>query len=151
MIYPLGTDLAADGVPVAVTCRVLEFSKQGCHRWRSNAVTERDWVDAHLVTAALDIHADDPAFGYRFIADELPEKGVMAGENRIQRLCKDHSIWSVFSKKSWTEPETGGHRSVTNCQRLVERRWQVLKPRDVGLYPVGSDSRKMASCGLPAD
>ncbi len=45
-------------------------------------MTERDWVDAHLVNAALDIHADDPAFGYRFIADELPGKGITAGENR---------------------------------------------------------------------
>jgi putative transposase len=74
MIYPLVTDLAADGVPVAVTCRVLGFSKQGYYRWRASPVTERDWVDAHLVNAARDIHAEDPAFGYRFIADELPEK-----------------------------------------------------------------------------
>jgi putative transposase len=72
MTYPLVTDLAADGVPVAVTCRVLGFSKQGYYRWKANPVTERDWTDAHLVNAALDIHADDPAFGYRFIADELP-------------------------------------------------------------------------------
>jgi putative transposase len=99
MIYPLVTDLAAEGIPVAVTCRVLGFSKQGYYRWRTNPVTERDWVDAHLVNAALEIHADDPAFGYRFIADELPEKGITAGENRVQRLCKDHGIWSVFSKK----------------------------------------------------
>ena len=99
MIYPLVTDLAAHGVPVAVTCRVLEFSKQGYYRWRTSPVTERDWIDAHLVNAALDIHADDPAFGYRFIADELPGKGITAGENRVQRLCRDHGIWSVFSKK----------------------------------------------------
>jgi putative transposase len=103
MIYPLVTDLAADGVPVAVTCRVLKFSKQGYYRWRANPVTERDWEDAHLVNAALDIHANDPAFGHRFIADELPEKGVSAGvsagENRVQRLCRDHGIWAVFSKK----------------------------------------------------
>lgn len=98
MIYPLVTDLAADGVPVAVTCRV-KFSKPGYNRWRASPVTERDWVDAHLVNAALDIHADDPAFGYRFIADELPEKGVTAGGDRVQRLCRDHGIWSVFSKK----------------------------------------------------
>lgn len=32
MIYPLVTDLAADGVPVVVTCRVLGFSKQGYYR-----------------------------------------------------------------------------------------------------------------------
>jgi transposase-like protein len=28
MRYPLVLDLAADGIPVAVTCRVLGFSKQ---------------------------------------------------------------------------------------------------------------------------
>ncbi len=66
---------------------------------KANPVTERDWSDALLVNAALDIHADDPAFGYRFIADELPGKGILAGENRVQRLCRDHGIWSVFSKK----------------------------------------------------
>ena len=35
MIYPLVPDLAADGVPVAVTCRVLGFSKQGFYRWKA--------------------------------------------------------------------------------------------------------------------
>jgi hypothetical protein len=60
-------------------------------------VTERDWSDAHLVNAARDIHADDPAFGYRFIADELPAKGLAAGEKRVQRLCRDHGICSQGS------------------------------------------------------
>ena len=86
MTYPLVTDLAADGVPVAVTCRVLKFSKQGYYRWRASPVTERDWIDASLVNVALDTHFDDPAFWYRFIADEPPEKGITAGENRVQRL-----------------------------------------------------------------
>ena len=34
MKYPLVLDLAADGVPVAVTCRVLGFSKQAFYAWR---------------------------------------------------------------------------------------------------------------------
>ena len=42
MIYPLVTDLAAHGVPMAVTCRVLKSSKQGYYRWRASPVTERD-------------------------------------------------------------------------------------------------------------
>lgn len=32
----------------------------------------------HLGNAALDIHAYDTAFGYRFITDELPGKGAVA-------------------------------------------------------------------------
>jgi putative transposase len=76
-------------------------------------VTDRDRVDAHLVNAALDIHADDPAFGYRFIADELPEKGILAGENRVQRLCRDHGIWSVFSKKRGLNRKPGRRSTTT--------------------------------------
>ena len=99
MRYPLVLDLAADKIPVAVTCRVLGFSKQAFSAWRQNPVSRRDWDDAHLINAAADIHRDDPAFGYRFIADELPARGVTAGENRVARLCSQQRIWSVFSKK----------------------------------------------------
>lgn len=107
MSYPLVLDLAADGVPVAVTCRVLGFSKQAFYAWRQNPVPQRDWDDAHLINAALDIHADDPAFGYRFITDELPARGISAGENRVARLCSQQRIWSVFSKKRGLNRKAG--------------------------------------------
>ncbi|WP_298591851.1 IS3 family transposase [uncultured Kocuria sp.] len=99
MMFPLVLDLAADGIPVAVTCRILGFSKQAFYQWKANPVTDRDWDDAHLVDAAMAIHADDPAFGYRFIADELPDHGIHAGENRVQRLCSAQRLFSVHSKK----------------------------------------------------
>jgi putative transposase len=107
MSYPLVLDLAAGGVPVAVTCRVLGFSKQAFYAWKRNPVCRRDWDDAHLINAATDIHRDDPAFGYRFIADELPGRGVVAGENRVARLCSQQGIWSVFSKKRGLNRKAG--------------------------------------------
>ncbi len=99
MMYPLVLDLAADGIPVAVTCRVLGFSKQAFYQWRAAPVSRRDWDQAHLINAALDVHADDPGFGYRFIADELADLGLPAGRNRVARLCRSQRIWSVFAKK----------------------------------------------------
>ena len=99
MMYPLVQDLAVDGIPVTLTCRVLGFSKQAFYKWQADPVTDREWADAHLINAAMDIHADDPAFGYRFIADQLAERGVTASENRVQRLCQQEQIWSVFAKK----------------------------------------------------
>jgi putative transposase len=107
MTYPLVLDLAADKIPVAVTCRVLGFSKQAFYAWKRNPVSQRDWDDAHLINAATDIHRDDPAFGYRFIADELPARGVTAGENRVARLCSQQRIWSVFSKKRGLSRKAG--------------------------------------------
>jgi putative transposase len=83
MSYPLVRDLAADAIPVAVTCRVLGFSTQAFHTWNRDPVTDRDWDDAHLINAAIDIHHDDPEFGYRFIADEHHQAGVEVGERRV--------------------------------------------------------------------
>jgi hypothetical protein len=72
MMFPLVLDLATDKIPVAVTCRVLGFSKQAFYQWKAAPVSQRDWDDAHLINAAIDIQHDDPEFGYRFITDELP-------------------------------------------------------------------------------
>ena len=100
MMYPLVRELATDGIPVVVTCRVLGFTPQAFYKWRQQPVSERDWSDAHLIDAALEIHSDDPVFGYRFIADELAaERGITASENRVQRLCSAHGILSVLARK----------------------------------------------------
>ncbi|GAA0315030.1 hypothetical protein GCM10009528_35920 [Kineococcus aurantiacus] len=87
MIHPLVRDLAADAIPVAVTCRVLGFSKQAYYKWRTAPVTNRDWNDARLLNAAIAIHHDDPEFGYRFIADELEQQRLKASHSRVNHLC----------------------------------------------------------------
>jgi transposase InsO family protein len=100
MKFPLVRDLASEGIPIEVTCGVLGFSSQAYRKWRANPISDRDWSDAHLINAALDIHADDPEFGYRFIADELEfEHGIVASENRVARLCSVQGIFSVLVKK----------------------------------------------------
>lgn len=46
MMFPLVGDLAAEKIPVAVTCRVLGSSKQAYYAWRAAPVTQREWDDA---------------------------------------------------------------------------------------------------------
>lgn len=103
MIYPLVRELAAAGapvrVPVAVTCRVLKIAKQPYYRWLANPVSRRDWDDAHLIDAARDAHREDPAFGYRLIADELADLGFDASERRVWRLCSQNGIVSAISRR----------------------------------------------------
>ena len=50
----------------------------------------RDWDDAHLTNAAIDVHHEDPEFGYRFITDELARHGITASRNPVNRLCTQH-------------------------------------------------------------
>ena len=47
MIYPVVCELAADGVPVAVTCRVLGISTSGYYEWRGRRPSGRDLEQAH--------------------------------------------------------------------------------------------------------
>jgi transposase InsO family protein len=60
---------------------------------------DRDWDDAHLVNVIRDVHADDPEFGYRLIADEFERAGQVASENRVHRLCREQKVWSTTVKK----------------------------------------------------
>lgn len=102
-MFPLVRELAAVGAPVrvsvAVTCRVLGISRQAYYQWVRVPVSQRDWDDAHLIDAALEIHADDPADGYRFIADELARRGFTASENRVWRICSMQKIFSLHARK----------------------------------------------------
>jgi transposase InsO family protein len=124
MIYPLVTDLADEGIPVALTCRVLGFSKQAYFKWRANPVSQRDWDDAHLIHAAREIHHDDPEFGYRFIRDELEDQGIKAGRNRVNRLCTVAALWSVHSRKRGLNRRPG----PPVHDDLVEREFTAERP-----------------------
>ena len=79
MTYPLVRDLAAEGFPVRPACGVLGFSAQAFYSWNKNPVTIRDVEDAYAINALIDAHGDDPAFGYRFLADELERAGIEIG------------------------------------------------------------------------
>jgi len=147
MMYPLVVELAADGIPVSVTCRVLGFSKQAFYKWRARPCSDRDWDNAHLVNAAVDIHADDPAFGYRFIADELARAGFTTSENRVHRLCTQHRLWSVFAKKRGLSRRPGPpvHDDLVTREFTAEqlnRLWLT----DITEHPTGEG--KLYLCAL---
>jgi putative transposase len=99
MKFPLVRDLAAEGFPVTVTCGVLGFSTQAFYKWQARPFSDRDWADAHTTNAIVDVHADDPEFGYRFIADELERAGQATHERRVWRLCRENRVWSTTTKK----------------------------------------------------
>jgi putative transposase len=99
MKFPLVRDLAAEGFPVTVTCGVLGFSTQAFYKWQARSFSDRDWADAHVTNAIVDVHTDDPEFGYRFIADELDRAGHDVGEGRVHRLCRRHQVWSTTTRK----------------------------------------------------
>ena len=51
------SELAADGIPVTVACRVLKLARQPYYRWLAEPVTDAEWVAAHRANALFDATA----------------------------------------------------------------------------------------------
>ena len=98
-MYPLVRELAVDGIPVVVSCRVLDLARQPYYRWLQEPFTEGQLDEAHLANAIHSAHADDPEFGYRFLADEVRlGDHPNASDRVVWRICRDNRWWSVFGK-----------------------------------------------------
>ena len=112
MMYPLVTELAVDGIPVTVTCRVLNIARQPYYRWLKQPVTDREIDDAYLANAIFDAHRDDPEFGYRFLADEVRAGGHRVCDRTVWAHCAANGWWSVFGKpktRKNTKPGAPAH------------------------------------------
>ncbi len=99
MVYPLVRELAAGGIPVAVTCRVLGIARQPYYRWLADPVTDTELEEAYRANALFDAHREDPEFGYRFLADEAREAGESMSDRTAWWICSTNKWWSIFGKK----------------------------------------------------
>jgi transposase InsO family protein len=124
MMYPLVVELAADGIPVTVSCRILGLARQPFYRWRNQPCSDRLLDEAYLANVLFDAHRDDPEFGYRFLADEAREAGQIVCDRTVWRICSDNSWWSVFGKKkpySKSKPGTPAHDDLVKRQFIADR------------------------------
>jgi putative transposase len=60
MMFPLFHELAVDGVPVTVTCRVLKLCRAPYYRWRDEPITDGQLDEAYLANARFEAHRDRP-------------------------------------------------------------------------------------------
>ncbi|GEL95902.1 integrase [Cellulomonas composti] len=132
-MYPLVSELAADGVPVTVTCRVLKLARQPYYRWLAAPVTRHDLDEAYLANVLFDAHRDDPEFGHRLLADEAALAGLSACDRRVWRICRDNRWWSVFGKargKNGKKPGPAAHDD------LVRRQFRADAPNRLWLWDI---------------
>ena len=105
-------ELAADGIPVAVTCRVLKLARQPYYRWRANPITDAELVEAYRANALFDAHRDDPEFGYRYLVEEARDAGEPMAERTAWRICS-RTAGGVCSARSAARTARSGHRCTT--------------------------------------
>ena len=133
MMYPLVRELAVDGIPVTVTCRVLKIARQPYYRWLANPVTNAELRAAYRANALFDAHRDDPEFGYRFLVDEALEAGEPMADRTAWRLCSQLGWWSAFGKK---RGKNGKKPGPPVHDDLVQRDFTAGEPNQLWLADI---------------
>jgi transposase InsO family protein len=135
-MYPLVRELAADGIPVAVTCRVLNLARQPYYLWLANPITDAEWLAAHRANALFDAHRDDPEFGYRFLADEARDEGQPMADRTAWRICTSNGWWSVFGKPRGRNGKKKRAPGTPAFDDLVQRNFTADAPNTLWLVDI---------------
>ena len=77
---------------------MLGFARQSFYEWLADPIGQRDWEDAHLANVLLDLHRDNPPFGYRFLCDELMDRVTQSARTGCTGSAGDR-IWPTTTKK----------------------------------------------------
>ncbi|MFF4601096.1 IS3 family transposase [Amycolatopsis sp. NPDC001319] len=117
---------------------MLGISRQAYYKWQSSPVCQRDWDDAHLIDAALDIHADDPADGYRVHRRRTrPARVHRLGEPGVADLLDAADLLAARQEER-TFPQGGaaGARRP-RAPRLHRHRTEHQVATDITEHPTG--------------
>ncbi|WP_328292904.1 IS3 family transposase [Kineococcus sp. NBC_00420] len=130
MIFPLVHDLAGDGLPVAVTWRVLGVSRSGYHEWRDHPASDRLRADAALTQTIVEVHASSRAtYGAPRVPAELRlgldldlDLGIACGRKRIARLMRAAGLVGVCHrrKRSGAKPLPAPHEDLVRRRFIAE-------------------------------
>ena len=101
MIFRLVQELAADGVRVAVACRMLKTSTSGYYDWRGRAPSLRAVADDALTKQIQEIHTmSRGTYGVPRIHAELRLGcGVRCGRKRIARLMQASGLQGIYVRR----------------------------------------------------
>ena len=101
MTFRLVQELAADGVRVAVTCRVLCVSTSGYYDWRERPASARAAADTALTAQIQAIHTmSRGSYGVPRVHAELRLGcGVRCGRKRVARLMRSVSLQGIYVRR----------------------------------------------------
>ena len=92
------SELAAGGIPVTVSCRVLKLARAPYYRWVAEPVGPAERLRRQRVAALDAAHVEEPEFGYRLLADEARDAGFPMADRTAWRLCSDAGIMAAIVK-----------------------------------------------------
>jgi putative transposase len=128
MIYPVVRELAVDGVPVAMACRVLKLSTSGFYDWERRGPSARDLDQAYLMNLIHDAHkASYGIYGARRVHAELVlGQHIEVSHGRVERLMHSCGLQGVHRRR--LRGCTRRDQAATPSEDLVERNFTPAEP-----------------------
>jgi putative transposase len=105
---PLVSELAGDGISVAVACRVVKLARAPYYRWFRAPVRPSEKLRSERNVALGEAHADDAECGYRLLAGKFRQLGFPMADRTAWRLCRDAGIMSAIVKTPKKRSKTPG-------------------------------------------
>lgn len=123
---PLVRELAADGFPVAVTCRVLKLARSTFYDRTTRPPSSRAVRDAQLLTTIRQVHYDSRCtYGAPRVHAELRlGLGLPVGRKRVARLMRENAILGVCHQRK----RRGWRPAPATHEDLVQRRFTAAAP-----------------------
>ena len=125
MSFRLVRELAGDGTPVAVACRVLRVSTSGYYEWRGRVPSARALADAALTAQIIAVHSmSRGTYGVPRVHAELRlGRNLRCGRKRVARLMKLARLQGIYRRRGrHARPAAAVHDD------LVQRRFVADAP-----------------------
>lgn len=118
-------ELAADGIDVAVACRVLKVSRSGYYDWRSRPKSAREQDNELLLKHIHDVHAESRGtYGWPRVTAELRlGLGFTVNHKRVARLMRSAGLQGVYRRGG-----TVRDSAAESATDLVNRQFTVNGP-----------------------
>ena len=140
-MFPLVRELAADGVPVAVTCRVLGVSRSGFYDWATRPPSPRALADAALSVTITEIHRGSRrSYGAPRVHAELRmARDIRCGRKRVARLMRTARIAGICHrrKRGRGRPIPAPHDDLVQ-RRFVADGPDLLWATDITEHPTAA-------------
>jgi len=129
-LNPLVRELAEDGFPVAVTCRVLGVAPSTYYEWLGRPPSARAVADGELTATIVAVHAESRgSYGAPRVQAELRlGLGIGCGRKRVARLMKAAGLQGICHrrKRGKTRPAPAPHEDLVQrnfTAEAVDRVW----------------------------
>ncbi len=138
-----------EDLPVAVCCRVMGVSTSGFYAWRADPVSDRDFDDAVLTNAIVDIHTmSRRSYGSPRVHAELRlGEGIRCSRKRVERLMRQAKVAGIYRRRG--HGCTRRDPQADPSDDLVNRAFDPTEPdrlwvMDVTEHPTGDGKLYLA-------